>query len=262
MRERFATVMWLIGCAGYPLILYFLISNLTSVGMIQFGMDPFGEDGMICSAVSALITAIPLGLLYRRGRACMPQVRHWNRMAGVWTVLVGIGGCFFLNNLIALVELTSKAYQEASSQLYRPSFGIQIAAIGIVIPVTEELIFRGFGFAQMRRKRSFVWAAIVSAVIFGIYHGNVVQFVYAGCLGLLLSGVYEAYRSLWAPICLHIAANMSSLLFMNLLPEEIQHQVPKGALILVFGAVMMFGIYKIREDVKKREITVNCNPLL
>lgn len=260
MRERLADAMWLIWRAGYPLMIYSLIHGAVAVVMQAAGLSPYGEDAVAGTAAAALIAVVPLGMLYRRACRIVPQKRQWKLSGCLWTAVTGIGSCFFVNNLIILTGLTSEAYEEANKLLYQPPFGIQIVAIGILIPVAEELVFRGLGYSRMRWSLPFAGAAFVSAAYFAWYHGNLVQGVYAGCLGLLLAGAYEAYHSLWAPVCLHVAANLSSLLFTELVPDEMQP--PLMPVILVSGAVMMFGIYKMREDVKKREVTVNCNPLL
>lgn len=262
MRERLASAMRLIWGVCYPLLIYSFICMGTAAVMEAAGFAPYGEAAVVQTAIAALIAAVPLGLLYRRDRREEPQTRHWKPQAGIWTALAGIGSCFFVNNLINLTGLTSKAYEEVSELLYRPPLAIQIAAVGFLIPVTEELVFRGLGYLRMRRKLSFFRAAMFSAIYFGWYHGNIVQGLYAGCLGFLLAGVYEAYRSLWASICFHMAANLGSVLYTELVPDTVKLRIPLLPLLLISGAVMIFGLHQIREDVKKREVTVSCDSLL
>ena len=55
----------------------------------------------------------------------------------------------------------------------------------------------------------------MNALIFGMYHFNVVQAVYAFILGLFFAWVYERYQTLWAPVIAHMSAN----LFVILLSE-------------------------------------------
>ena len=101
----------------------------------------------------------------------------------------------------------SPAYQEAVEILYAPPFKQQILTAGILYPIIEELIFRGALFGLLRKKLSFVWAMTISAVVFGIYHGNLVQFVYAGLIGFLFAFYCEKYKTLVAPIVSHITMN-------------------------------------------------------
>ena len=262
MRDRVADVMWLIWRAWYPLIIYSLFGMGTAVMMQAAGFLPYERDAVISTGIAALMSSACLGIFYIQAKNAVPQASCFRVRSGIWTVLAGIGSCFFVNNMITLIGLTSKAYEKASARLYEPSLGIQIAAIGIMIPVAEELIFRGLGYFRLRWKLSFVGAALISSLYFGWYHGNIVQGVYAFLLGLLLAGVYEAYHSLWAPVCLHVTANLSSLLFTELVPEGIRLRIPLIPMLLASGGVLVFGLYKIREDVKKREVTIDSNSLL
>ena len=121
-------------------------------------------------------------------------------------VALGIG----LNNLILLSNIAkySKAYQEAAEILYSPSFSQQILLYGILIPIVEEVIFRGAIFNILRRWIPFVWAMLISAVAFGVFHGNLVQFIYASLCGLFLAYAYEKTKSIFASIFSHIAMNI------------------------------------------------------
>ncbi len=262
MREKVADAIWLIWRAWYPLIIYSLFGMGTAIVMQEAGFIPDGRDAVISTGIAALMSSACLGVFYIQARNTVPQTSCFRIRSGIWTLLAGIGSCFFVNNMITLIGLTSEAYEKASAWLYQPSVGIQIAAIGFLIPVAEELIFRGLGYFRLRWKLSFWGAALISALYFGWYHGNIVQGVYAFLLGLLLAGVYEAYHSLWAPVCLHVTANLSSLLFTELVPEEIRFRLSPAPMLLVSGGILMFGIYKIREDVKKREVTIGSNSLL
>lgn len=128
-----------------------------------------------------------------------------------WMIAVlGIAVAVGLNNILLMVDLAkySKAYQEAAKILYAPPFAEQILITGIFVPIVEELVFRGLVFRVLRKWIPFVWAMVLSAVLFGIYHGNLVQFVYASLCGLLLGYVYEVYGMIFAPILAHMVMNL------------------------------------------------------
>ena len=72
-----------------------------------------------------------------------------------------------------------------------------ILAVCIVGPIAEELVFRGMIFGKLRRAFSFWPAAIISGIMFGVFHMNIMQGVYASVLGVLLAYVYEKTDYLW-----------------------------------------------------------------
>ena len=121
-----------------------------------------------------------------------------------------IGAVLGLNVLLELLGLTtsSDAYQTVQEQQYAAPFVIGIICYGLIIPVVEEMIFRGIIFNCLRRVMNLKIAAILSAVVFGVYHGNVVQGVYAFLMGLLLVYGYEYFGSFIVPALIHVAANV------------------------------------------------------
>lgn len=129
--------------------------------------------------------------------------------------VVGLGVAFCLvgNCLAGMTGLvySDQAYQEMASAFYGVSFFMQILGSGILIPLAEELFYRGLVFKRFREQGSFFLAAALSTILFSGGHGNLVQSLYTVGLGFLLCFVYEKYDSLKAPLCLHITANVVSL---------------------------------------------------
>ena len=76
--------------------------------------------------------------------------------------------------------------------LYSTNIWLELAVLGLIVPITEELIFRGVVYERMKRCFSMKMAAFLSGLFFGVYHGNVSQGIYAFLLGLQL--VYEKER--------------------------------------------------------------------
>lgn len=103
-------------------------------------------------------------------------------------------------------------------------FGLlPLLATSIAAPLGEEIVFRGLTlhFAQKFTRR-FWLANTLQALLFGIFHGNLVQGVYAFCLGLLLGWLYSLFHIIGPCILLHCVFNASSLLadlYFSLFPE-------------------------------------------
>ncbi len=85
------------------------------------------------------------------------------------------------------------------------------ALIIVAAPISEEIFFRGFIFAGLRRSVPFVVAAVLSAAIWGIFHytgagswGVVVQLT---VFGIVLAWLYERTGSIWPTIVVHAFNN-------------------------------------------------------
>ena len=83
--------------------------------------------------------------------------------------------------------------------------------IGTVIagPIAEEMVFRGLTLKILREEFSYVIAIIIQALLFGVYHGNVIQFVYASLMGILFGFMVKKYDSIIPGIVMHAIINAS-----------------------------------------------------
>ncbi|MGO5051228.1 lysostaphin resistance A-like protein [Lachnospiraceae bacterium LCP25S3_G4] len=137
------------------------------------------------------------------------------RYSGI--IVLGVALCVGLNNLLTLsnLALISDSYQEVSEGFYSASFLLQVVGIGIIVPITEEMLFRGVLYNRLTGMMTKKNAMLMSAVFFGVYHGNVVQAIYGGILGYILVYLYQKYGSIYAPILGHIVMNLISVTFTH-----------------------------------------------
>lgn len=233
MKNGVKKIFWL----AYPLLLYFVITfavefvmtaGFMTLYMLQAmnagdldmasAMNYVYENVMLINLVTQIVCIPVMILIYyldckkRRAR----EVRNYGR-APVFLYLciipVAIGLCGGLNRLISLMpEALTDSYAELSEAMFSADMWIQVASMVFGAGILEELLFRGITYRRLKsllpRKE---YAAVISAVLFGIFHGNFVQFVYAFLLGLVLVYVYEKYKSLAAPMLLHMTANAMSV---------------------------------------------------
>lgn len=118
---------------------------------------------------------------------------------------------FGLNLLFSLIGFTesSQAFSDTARAQFGVDFLIGLVLYGILSPVAEEAVFRGLIYNRMKRCFRFEIALIVSALLFGLYHGNLVQAVYGTILGLLIAYMYELHHSFAVPVLFHAIANVS-----------------------------------------------------
>ena len=178
-------------------------------------------------------------------------LRHVGIVA-ILSVSVSIG----LNILLLLINLPqySERYQEVTVMLYTPPFWQQLLTSGLLIPIIEEVLFRGVLFRVIRRWISFPWAMIISAVVFGVYHGNLVQFVYAGLCGMLLAYLYERYDSILAPILSHAVMNIVAIIMtqIGVFAELLKSDIVAFMVFLSCGACGIILYLKLQKmDVTK-----------
>ena len=95
-----------------------------------------------------------------------------------------------------------------------------IMTIVILAPLFEEVVFRGIILNDIKRRHNCLVAVIVSSVVFGLIHLNIVQSISATLIGVILAYVFLATKSIWAVIFLHFLHNASSVVYIKLYPQE------------------------------------------
>lgn len=92
-------------------------------------------------------------------------------------------------------------------------------AMVLILPVCEEILFRGALFGELRRRMPAASAMLVSGLLFGMLHDTSVVLPVA-VLGALLAWLYERTGSLTVPCLVHILQNGVTLTLITLFPEE------------------------------------------
>ena len=199
--------------------------------------------------IGDLTAAIILYLFYRKDQMHRKEGFSGTGKAFVWAppviwfsvIILAIATGQFLNDLINGLHLNDlfTGYSEVSEQAFSGQpVGLMILVVGIIGPICEELMFRGIVFHRLKDWVKPQAAIAISALLFGIYHGNVVQFFYATCMGVMLAIIYDKTGTLWISIVAHIAANLWSL-FGSSFWSSLWQRIPTGMLCSIMIEILL-----------------------
>ncbi len=206
----------------YPIAVY----EILTAGIFLLFPD---LQALAAQGISAAVSLVILGILYARGAAdgrfytgrTVTRQDETDRFRVpkapaarfLQCVCIGSVSCILFNNLIVLsgLEQVFTGYRNNMAQIYLPPVWQQIVLAGLLVPAAEELVFRGMIYGTLRQRFSFPAAMIVSASLFGLYHGSVVQGLYGICMGLVLAESYEHRGGFWAAVTVHAAANLTAV---------------------------------------------------
>lgn len=94
------------------------------------------------------------------------------------------------------------------------NYVITFILICILAPIWEELFFRGIVLRRLMMKWSAPVSIVLSSILFGLFHFNVVQIVYAFIIGLLLGFIYLRTGNIIIAMVLHSVSNFVSFIFI------------------------------------------------
>lgn len=152
-----------------------------------------------------------------------------------------------LEGVLNLFGLSATAALEAAT-ITSTGFSMFLY-VTLLGPISEELLFRGL-LLRMLKPWGKQTAIIISALMFGLFHGNLIQIPFAFLVGVVLGYVTVEYSIVWA-ILLHIFNNlvMSDLLgrLIGLLPEMAGIWVMYGILAAFAIVALVLLIVKHRQ---------------
>lgn len=143
---------------------------------------------------------------------------------------------------------SSQSYDKVYELQYGVQFAIGLFLYGIISPLAEEAIFRGVVYNRMKRCYGFGIAVAFSAILFGAYHGNLVQAVYGSILGILIAYFYELFQDFTAPMLLHGIANIS----VYALTYRRNPEFASREIALATGTIMLAAAFLIFFYLKKK----------
>ena len=205
---------------GLGAFLMLLITMVVSsvIGAVVAVVKPELMDNkifyLLLSFVPLYAVGVPIGILVIR-KVPREAPERESMPLGRWIVTAII--CIFLmyaGNLIGIwvtsylesafgITSTNPLEQLITGETLLP----QILVTVILAPILEELIFRRMMIDRMRVYGERL-AVVTSALMFGLFHGNLSQFFYAFLLGLVFGYVYLRKGKLRYTAALHMFVNL------------------------------------------------------
>lgn len=207
--------------------------------------------GMFMAAVVGIVTYMLMGAVkFRKGFFSAVPVR-----ALFFSVIIIFFSILALNLGVSYLELPDTLEEEFDGLSHNV---VGILSISLVVPILEEVLFRGAIQGRLMRQYRSPWVAIIIAsLIFGIIHFNPIQTVYATFLGIVFGWIYYRTRSL-LPVILGHVFNNSFATLTTLMVEETaprpEVEVSKWASLpffVVFASLAIFFAYRLHRALPK-----------
>lgn len=170
----------------------------------------------------------------------------------IFLITGGIASQFLVDGVLALIrpvfKSSFKAYDELLSGVVGASGSwLMLISVFLLAPVAEEILFRGLILTYAKNYMPAIAAVLLQALLFGVYHGNIIQGTYAFLLGTLLGFIVIKTDNLVAAIVFHTAINISLLIVPSGLLGSTLSLVLTcciSTVILIASVYFMFNINK------------------
>ncbi len=208
------------------------------------------EYTLICWGIILTVICVTL-LISRQPIRPVFQVKWLKFKNQLAMMLTGIGLVVSINGLVRFLgDVTGQQVSYLPNEVFGAyGFTYIIIIVGIVIPVFEEVFFRGLLMGRLSIAFGAVMTISLSSIIFAISHLNIAQGLFVLPVGLLSGVLVYRTKSILSGIGLHIIYNV-----LNIYLDKIQFFQYNSLQLLVMIAMgvtlMVFGLNQI-EDYKK-----------
>lgn len=202
----------------------------TTTDLIQELIKAIGIPALLCSTPLQIILYV-IFLWYQKRKNRQYLLLHHTH-AGVFPLgLVTAFGCLGVTTLLILLfDMLAKyspfwqsmmvTYQRSTAALQGVDLLLTTLCVAILVPIAEELLFRGIITEEFRQVAPDWLAILLGGIVFALVHGNLVQILYVLPLGFLLGAVYIWTNSIWVPILIHVVFNFFGSIVSTLIGEN------------------------------------------
>ena len=266
--------------SGGALLLVVLIQYVFVIALAVVGkLDLYRDNELFQSSFDIILTVfgtlLPFMLMGRKIKKAsgelnpVPVGRPTGVIDFLLAVVAGVGVCFAANIVTSIVMVVMALFglEPSAPEIAMPDgvLGVTLSfvRIAIVAGVVEELSLRGYVMGNLR-KYGDTFAILMSALVFGIMHGNLIQTPFAIVAGIGLGYFSVKTNSLWTGIVIHIINNGVSVFFSYLydyLPEETVNIVYfillGGTIFLGLVALLIFCLRTKERKLRKNQSSLS-----
>lgn len=184
--------------------------------------------------ISSIITILIFILIFKIRKKNYKEELQFNKTKNnnlIIGIVLGFSGWLVNSGILSIIlenNLFKGQFQRMNDMLSPVMEGnifILILTVGIIAPFTEEFIFRGVIYKTLNKRISVKWSIIIQGILFGVFHMNFIQGIYATFLGILFGYLTYKSKSIWPAIIMHITNNLIATLSEYILGNVIMNTV-------------------------------------
>lgn len=211
------------------------------------------QNSIIYKLVSIVISQIAFLLIYfvltKQRKIKFSEIKHKKlNILQIFILLLISACCLFLISPIinvydSVLSLIGIKEQTLPLSLDNPlNFVYLIFAMGIIAPISEELLFRGI-ILQGLEKKGTTKAVLISALMFMLMHLSLHQTIYQFLLGIIMALIVLYTQSIFASIFVHFVNNSVVLIINYINPQLFEYRYLTSNYIILAVVLFLFALF-------------------
>ncbi len=233
------------------IFLAMVLLNITLVVLLLV-IYPVFQLGIVANLiVSQIIILVPALIGVLAGRENLIEFAGFRKFK-ISSALMTVLFTFLFMPLVTLINMISMCFVDnavasMSGEILDTPFFVIFTLMGILGPMSEELVCRGIVYHGYKRTGTMMQALLLSSMIFALMHMNFNQAAYAFAIGVAMVLLVEATGSIWSSILVHVTFNSQQVCLMYLVDygeqqlQEAQEALTTEMMILAISVYLVIA---------------------
>ncbi len=152
------------------------------------------------------------GILDREGKEKDHNISKAKLLSLLRAFAIGAAMAAAWGMLSHALKLEQLFPDEGRENMFAVPIPAQLLLYTVVSPLAEEALFRWFLYDLVCRFTRWQAATVIVSALFALWHGNLVQMLYAFPAGLIMQELRRRSHSMGEPVSCHIGANLTAVL--------------------------------------------------
>ncbi len=244
---------------GWGLAAFFVVGQLSSIILNAIMMNIYPTfvktllGNLLLTDIGLYGIGLPVLVLICKGLPnADPQIPKQQKPATLGLILkifcMSVGATYIVNIIYLLIttalsSITGESFSQdvVQNAIDQGNLWEKALVFCIIAPILEELVFRKYLYKKIGAYGDNVFI-FVSGLCFGLFHGNLHQFLYTSILGALWAWLYVVTGNVVWPMLMHMLTNFMGSILMSIISEIEILSIFVGLfpIVMVIVAIVLF----------------------
>ena len=194
------------------------------------------------SNVLSLFVLVPVYIAFKNKYSVTFDSFEINKL--IYIIAIGFSLCIMCNMLVEYIP--KESVNVVSENVYKLTEELNVYVtlfiICIVVPLTEEIIFRGFFYDTVKLISNSIIAILFTSISFALAHSDLQQVIYAFVAGLFLAYIKYKTTNIIYTVIMHCVMNLTAYIFI---PTMFNVNTEKIYILFIMFIMLLMSIVRL-----------------
>ena len=242
MKLRNKKINILVDGIAIPIIVFVVVTYFVAIigNRINENINPILVQGI--ANTIAICILIPFYIYFNKSNNLKSNPLSFKMI--IYAISLGISLCYICNSIISFLprvktNIVTENVYKLTEEL---NVYVTLFIITIIVPLTEEIIFRGFFYDAIKIISNEYIAIILTSITFAFAHSDLQQILYAFIAGIFLAYIKYKCNNIIYSVIMHFIMNFTAYI---LVPNIILNNKIDIFTMFIMISILILSIFRI-----------------